>query len=197
MLKFYTVFLFWNKKNAIKVFFTSTWNKLFTTLLKPGVGVSLFTGRMKVFLLISAAGARLLSPRNAIQKQIHTSTHTLWLKMSTKQRLNWANITGTHSKAVKNFLWSLTWATCAVQPTLGCRIGCRLLSRPEGLGPEIAPKSPEENKQGSWLLRRNLKVYLTFFILHILGLDLRFQDTVLSESQERVGFNVLQLPNRY
>lgn len=102
-------FLFWNKKKkAIKVFFTSTWNKLFTTLLKPGVGVSLFTGRMKVFLLISAAGARLLSPRNAIQKQIHASTHTLWLKMSTKQRLNWANITGTHSKAVKNFLWSLT-----------------------------------------------------------------------------------------
>lgn len=38
------------------------------------MGVSLITGRMKVFLLISAAGARLLSPWNAIQK--HTLPHT-------------------------------------------------------------------------------------------------------------------------
>lgn len=102
------------------------------------MGVSLFTGRMKVFLLISVAGARLLSPWNAIQKQIHTYTHTLIenenfvaFKMSEYHR-------HTHTQSYKEFPLESDQATCAVQPTLDCRIGCRLLSRPEGLGPEIA-----------------------------------------------------------
>lgn len=137
------------------------------------MGVSLFTGRMKVFLLISVAGARLSSPWNAMQKQIHTYVH----RVSENENfvvLKMSDYYGQTLKSCKEFPLESDRATCAV------RIGCRLLSRPEGLGPEIALKSPEENKRGSWLLRRNLKVYYAFFILHLFWLDLRFQDMVFS-----------------
>lgn len=69
-------------------------------------------------------------------------------------------------KALKNFLWSPH-----LQPNrLCCGIKCRFLSRLEGLYPEIALKNPQ--KSGSWLLRRNHRGLLFFFILDILYLDL-------------------------
>lgn len=107
---------------------------------------------MKVFLLISAAGARLLNPRNAIQKQIHTFTHTL----IENENLAAFKLSEYHRhtlKSCKEFPLESDRGTCAVQPTLGCRIGCRLLSRPEGLGPEIAPKKPRRKQTGLLALK--------------------------------------------
>lgn len=151
---------------------------------------------MKASLLMSVAGARLVSPWNAIQKQIHTYAHTA---TENESSVAFSEYHRHAVKSCKEFPLESERAACAVQLTLGCRIGCRLLSRPEGLGPEIALKSPEENKRGCWLLTRNLKVYFAFFIFTYFGFKVSGHDFLTEGAKcksQPVGFDVLQHPNR-
>lgn len=95
-----------------------------------------------------------------------THTHTEWKW----ECLKWANITDSHSKSCKEFPLESDGATCAVQLTAGCRIGCRLLSRPEGLGPEIALKSPERKQTGLLALEEEPQgLFSNFFYFRYFG----------------------------
>lgn len=105
------------------------------------------------------------TPSKPLECHSETNTHLYTHTLTEKENSVVLKMSEYHKhtlKSCKEFPLESDQATCAV------RIGCRLLSRPEGLGPEIALNSPEENKRGSWLLSRNLKVYFAFFILHIL-----------------------------
>lgn len=164
-------------------------------VIKARHGCSSSYGKNEGIFLIWVAGACLLSPWNVIQKHLHTcwlKTRTLWDssndRVSQKRTL----------KAIKNFLLSLMELHVQPNPTKFCRIRCRLLSRREGLGPEIAPKSPEENKRTSWLLTRSRKVYLTFLYLTYFGI--RFNVSGFLQSAEYrswiICYNMLQYPQQ-
>lgn len=160
------------------------------------MGVSLFTGRMKVFLLISVAGARLVSPWNVIQKQIHTYTHTLI------ENENFVAFSEYHRHTVescKEFPPESDRATCAVQLKLGCGIRCRLLSRPEGLGPEIALKSPEENKRALLALNGEPQGLFSIFYFTYFGFKVSGHGILIEGAKcksQSVGFNRLRHANQ-
>lgn len=83
---------------------------------------------MRIFFFIDlVAGFHLSGPWNAIEKHAH-----LLKKGSSNADTQALN-------SSKELPLELDGSTCAVQTTPGRGIGC-LLSRPEGLGPEIALK---------------------------------------------------------
>lgn len=84
--------LFHSAKSYSNIF-TSNWNKLCTTLLNPGMGVSLFTGRMKVFLIDLCGRCSPLKPL-----ECHSETHKHLLKMRTLWHFKWTSITDPLSK---------------------------------------------------------------------------------------------------